>query len=1641
MNESKTGSLDALLTAEYQKQLQLVSASATIPRFRIFYNSHYVKSVGLPTKHVLTKVTSQLCLTTLRFSIVTLSTISVLLQSKDKMEDFVTSQFLPALSLLSRGTAHGTAAAVQDLFRSIRHAYGECPMARLLQKCCSLSSVVQRAESLDKATTTGATEEGTAEYAVDVSGLFATPASKGSTHSNGAPSCSNSSGSKQACDAVQSPGQASSTWHSTASSDMKMTLTSSTDKVLTAHSNSMSVVASPAGAMDGQAPVQPAVIAAKNVPIKKKRKRGCRAGKHSKKAQGALPTDKRSAKFPKVGKGVHGPSRSSNPSAAIHRTQTQEIQASIDKLLQKHSERELITVGESIVNRALRNVRTDRRVQELGIGTQDVSHSLPSLHSMTPPTTLAQGPTQAQPQACAAPADAASASASEVNAALAGAPPIEDSETYASVVSAVNRHSQDRKRKFVSIQETTPSSHASSSPPSAGGVNGGRSGRMLDCEFPYFIHGGTLNTLPATGSASKGSIADTSPSMQQSGVKSSQLSSASRTPAHPVPIIPRCPDQLGDVVLQQCSRAKRKKLKFKFRALFKGALQKSTHPMDVCDVHRSPVLPDSVESGLLHHLSRPFLTEVCSADKGRNTRKVDPRCELFPSSADLPGKGAESKSEPVSKMTARLDRLVDECDLLSLSTPVSGVTDFVKAICRIVFPLQTVWGTRHNLNAFMSILDSYVKLGRQETFTLAEVIKGIHISDIPWLRCEDLSVDEAKLDGAAAQVEEEPMFAEHTQCSDSEDDVAPLDTQGNRATLGACKNKSRAASMAQMQLFLTFMNWLYAEFVNSLIAACFYATEVEGRGAEVLFYRKPLWARIVNKGKIQLFRNFVPVRLHHFPFALHVIACCNHMSVFIFVIFFQLVCSEEAHLMVPPGLTRAPSIGAVAPFTVPAAHSISRSSTSLALAQEPTGPVPPAAGMQRLSSLPPANGTALPPSTQSGSMLFNELLRANTYPVASLADENNNIITNLPISRTSTGVNKVNHSVRLKNFLLRLPVVRFVPKKSSVRAITNLRSKRSSNGTYAYNGGTFTTGNGQQIGEVLTNSALYNCLHVLKSVHASNPALAGFGAFGLDDIYLKLLKYKDNLAPPGEDSAQRRLGQKETSVESGSSSATAAMGPADGFFVAVLDLEKCYDNVDPTKLYDILKRTLIDKEVSIAPAVSATNEGRSVLSPARSGSASKTTAAAALSFENVIHKYAVTHPMKSMDRNISKNVRFVAGGAGEIVPFRAAAEGLAHCYPYSILTDAVVYPKITYQEVLRLLKIHLFQHAVKIAPSSAGPSASSSIAEGVHQYFTQVKGIPQGSVLSPLLCTLYYGNAEGRIFGSRDCIELIGLVDKTVVIRLMDDYIVISTEQQCVQHFLQLAHQSLKAYGAGVNPLKTKVNFSASVDVDGETIPLQRIEGEEMPWCGLLINTRTLEVTCHFVRILERPLLSSVLVEFTRSGAAFKRAIKTFMRTKCHAIVLDAQLNSKPTVACTLYTMYLVVAMRTHAYLKHLRQATGQQTNPAHIQSCITEGIMFGARLIYTRTARKSCRKLHLGSSASQYHGGVGNEEDEHLSPSAVDLRLFSECVESFEPDCFGSCVVTVHEVRALAWCYFIFCCDPILRLVEQYFSCAFVAG
>ena len=85
----------------------------------------------------------------------------------------------------------------------------------------------------------------------------------------------------------------------------------------------------------------------------------------------------------------------------------------------------------------------------------------------------------------------------------------------------------------------------------------------------------------------------------------------------------------------------------------------------------------------------------------------------------------------------------------------------------------------------------------------------------------------------------------------------------------------------------------------------------------------------------------------------------------------------------------------------------------------------------------------------------------------------------------------------------------------------------------------------------------------------------------------------------------------------------------------------------------------------------------------------------------------------------------------------------------------------------------------------------------------------------------------------------------TLVCQLLDEC------RGAVQHFLQRAHTALKSFGGGVNPLKTKVNFDTSVEIEGRKVALGVVpSSQQLQWCGLAIDMVTLEVSdaCLYTR-------------------------------------------------------------------------------------------------------------------------------------------------------------------------------------------------
>ncbi|GAD98225.1 telomerase reverse transcriptase [Paecilomyces variotii No. 5] len=238
----------------------------------------------------------------------------------------------------------------------------------------------------------------------------------------------------------------------------------------------------------------------------------------------------------------------------------------------------------------------------------------------------------------------------------------------------------------------------------------------------------------------------------------------------------------------------------------------------------------------------------------------------------------------------------------------------------------------------------------------------------------------------------------------------------------------------------------------------------------------------------------------------------------------------------------------------------------------------------------------------------------------------------------------------------------------------------------------------------------------------------------------------------------------------------------------------------------------------------------------------------------------------------------------------------------SVLVDTGTLKEHNKDDLLDLLEEHVRRNIIKIGK----------------RYFRQKNGIPQGSVLSSILCNFFYGKLEQEVLGFLSCRE-------AVLLRLIDDFLLITWDPNLAMRFLEVMVRGQPDYGVTVNPEKSVANFEATID--GILIP--RLVGSKFAYCGVLIDTRTLEIQRDRDRLFSTGdpaasvIADSLTIEASRApGDAFNKKILEAFPFVFRNTFIDTAHNSLPVVLSNLYATFADWAMRMYQYLKNLSKRT-----------------------------------------------------------------------------------------------------------------------
>eukprot|EP00002_Diphylleia_rotans_P013527 TRINITY_DN2642_c0_g1_i7.p1 TRINITY_DN2642_c0_g1~~TRINITY_DN2642_c0_g1_i7.p1 ORF type:complete len:995 (-),score=114.28 TRINITY_DN2642_c0_g1_i7:1204-4188(-) len=239
----------------------------------------------------------------------------------------------------------------------------------------------------------------------------------------------------------------------------------------------------------------------------------------------------------------------------------------------------------------------------------------------------------------------------------------------------------------------------------------------------------------------------------------------------------------------------------------------------------------------------------------------------------------------------------------------------------------------------------------------------------------------------------------------------------------------------------------------------------------------------------------------------------------------------------------------------------------------------------------------------------------------------------------------------------------------------------------------------------------------------------------------------------------------------------------------------------------------------------------------------------------------------------------------------------AHRPPGRVFVDSVSYSIVDRPSLKQRLQAHVSRNIVKYRS----------------KYFIQKVGIPQGSVLSTLLCSYFLADHE------RTHIDERLKSDGSLLVRYIDDSLYMSTSKENCLEFVKIMSEAHVSHSITINCSKTVSNFEIDGHPDSTKSIVKRNGLTLFPWCGLLIETSTGQVFADYERYANTDVRNSLSVEFIQHPGLYLRSrLMRFMLPKIHPIFVDEKFNSHETACYNVFEAFTMTSMKFCAYVKQL---------------------------------------------------------------------------------------------------------------------------
>ena len=264
----------------------------------------------------------------------------------------------------------------------------------------------------------------------------------------------------------------------------------------------------------------------------------------------------------------------------------------------------------------------------------------------------------------------------------------------------------------------------------------------------------------------------------------------------------------------------------------------------------------------------------------------------------------------------------------------------------------------------------------------------------------------------------------------------------------------------------------------------------------------------------------------------------------------------------------------------------------------------------------------------------------------------------------------------------------------------------------------------------------------------------------------------------------------------------------------------------------------------------------------------------------------------------SKRWQSLATGTRDKVSFYQQLETkLAPARNHTIFVNGGARRVLDARTLHTLLKSHVEQNLVKVGK----------------KYYRQKRGIPQGSVLSTTFCNYLYADLEHNHLSFLEEPDTHGN-DETLLLRLIDDFLLITTDRPKAVRFVEVMHAGLPDYGVTVKPEKSLANFD--VRPTPSSLPLPRCQSSRFPYCGTLISTSDLSLSKDRTSRHQGHISDSLTVEASRRpGHNFVRKTLNAFRLQSHMMFYDTVHNPLPVTLANLRAAFAETARKSCAYV------------------------------------------------------------------------------------------------------------------------------